>query len=469
MHSLSYRASLLLLLLTSSIFGSTSSTVAPTTTNNDDSCDISLAPAATLLLPYFQVQLTGSANTAQTTVFSVVNVSPYPQIARVTVWTDWGYPALMFNLFMSGYEAKSVDMREMLVRGHVPTEATPVGRFSYGNYASPYLYVPFTGDCGSRTPFPGTLLRDARSFLTTGFGVGAAATCSVADGEDAHVGSDHGPSIAAGYVTVDVVANCSSNLPTSPKYFTRDLLFDNVLIGDYQIIAPYGTGNGYAGGAPLVHIRAIPEGGRPGSIVATRLPYTFYDRLTNINENVPRTIDRRQPLPSAFAARWIDGGETNFETNYAVWREAVTGPQAACDDYSANANMPVAELIRFDERENAASVGRVAASNQKRGLSAASIIAPYAVQFPTLYTTDVGGWAYLNLNNGGDKSYSASREGFGSPRSVSQNWVVVNMFAEGRYGVSSDAQWLGNGCSPALPPTSGARARRIAASPNINP
>ena len=29
----------------------------PTTTDNDDSCDIGVAPAATLLLPYFEVDL----------------------------------------------------------------------------------------------------------------------------------------------------------------------------------------------------------------------------------------------------------------------------------------------------------------------------------------------------------------------------------------------------------------------------
>jgi hypothetical protein len=30
---------------------------------------------------------------------------------------------------------------------------------------------------------------------------------------------------------------------------------------------------------------------------------------------------------------------------------------------------------------------------------------------------------------------------------ASQNWVIVSMFAEGRYSVDFDAAWLGNGCS----------------------
>jgi len=61
------------------------------------------------------------------------------------------------------------------------------------------------------------------------------------------------------------------------------------------------TGN-YAGGNPMVHLRAVPEGGPPGALggvaVATNLPFTFYDRYTT---GFARTIDRRQPLPSVFA------------------------------------------------------------------------------------------------------------------------------------------------------------------------
>lgn len=467
---------LIALTLTSSVAAANSSLASPSTANNDDSCDIGLAPAATLLLPYFQVDLGGDAQTSHTTVFTVINVSAYPQIARVTVWTDWAYPAYMFSLFLTGYDVKSVDLRELLVRGLLPTKPSPLGRFSQPNYSNPNLRLSPSQDCGARIPhIPQAVLDDVRSFLTTGSATGTSVSCAAATGQSVHVGSDHGPNTAAGYVTIDVVANCSATLPTSPGYFTTDLLFDNVLIGDYQIVDPSGTANGYAGGSPLVHIRAIPEGGLPGSIVPTSLPYTFYDRLT-ASGATPRTIDRRQPLPSAFAARWIDGGPTSFETTYAIWREATNGPDAACADYAANDNMPVAEIVRFDERENAAVLGRTVAANERRGLSAASLTPPYSAKFPLLYTTDFGGWAYLNLSNGGAPSYSAARPGFASgdnTRGVSQNWVVVNMFAEDRYGVASDANWLGNGCSPPLPLTSTAKpgdpAGMIAPAANVNP
>lgn len=468
-------AALQIVFLSGHLLAATSSTIGPSTTNNDDSCDIGLAPAATLLLPYFQVELKGTASTARTTVFSVVNVSPSPQIARVTLWTDWSYPALTFSLYLTGYDVRAVDLRAVLKGDH-----------RFPTYDNPYHKQVTHEFCDSRPPkIPQSLLDEVRGFLTTGRAKSESLNCSSATGSTVSVGSDHGPDIAAGYVTIDLVSTCSPALPTSAQYF-KELLFDNVLIGDYQAINPAGTASGFAGGSPLVHLRAIPEGGAAGSIVPTRLPYTFYDRFTDIDEKTPRTIDRRQPLPSAFAARWIDGGPTGFETSYAIWREAVTGANAQCGDYAANDNIPIAEIVRFDERENAAALGEVVAMSNRprRGFSSASVTAPYSPQYPVLYTTDLGGWTYLNLSNGGaaGSTYSTSRPGFGSgdsvkanqfPRNVSQNWVVVNMFAEERYGVTFDAQWLGNGCSPAMAPATSAKsgkvAGRVAPASNINP
>jgi hypothetical protein len=59
---------------------------------NDDSCDISVAPAATLLLPYFEVDFVSTARTARTTIFTVTNVSAQPRIAHVTLSADLKCP-----------------------------------------------------------------------------------------------------------------------------------------------------------------------------------------------------------------------------------------------------------------------------------------------------------------------------------------------------------------------------------------
>ena len=497
----------------------------PTTTNNDDSCDIGNAPAATLLLPYFEVDL-GTAGTGRTTVFSVTNVSPYAQIAHVTLWTDWSFPVLDFNLFLTGYDVQPINLYDIIVRGFIGSttgtglgsSASPNARVSSGGFQAnqingagttginpnigtqPFSTATFSGNpnflgsaatncVAGRLPgqLPSALATDVRALLSTGRSTGAGISCLTLGGTEAQVGGNHGGNTAIGYATIDVAATCSVALPIDPTYYTGEILFDNVLIGDYQDINQSTTAGNYAGGNPMVHIRAIPEGGAAGSApVATNLPFTFYDRYTI--GATSRTIDRRQPLPSAFAARWISGSTAAFDTQYKIWREGFTtgtgvteapgGPGLFfCEDYVINSAIPLVEVVRFDEHENAGIVG------------SGVIVSPPTTSSPTtpetsrqgvtnaLFpqvagSTDAGGWTYMNLSNGGDayasanfgaRPYNATRPGFGAAaslgpglfsRDVSQNWVILSMFAEGRYGVDQDANWLGNGCSAALPPSS---------------
>src|SRR5262245_24090407 len=97
-------------------------TGAPATTNNDDSCDISVAPAATLLLPYFEVDLANAAG--ETTLFTITNVSQLPQIAHVTIWTDFSFPVLDFNIFLTGYDVQSINLFDIISRGRIAEPGT---------------------------------------------------------------------------------------------------------------------------------------------------------------------------------------------------------------------------------------------------------------------------------------------------------------------------------------------------------
>src|SRR5258708_23111884 len=97
-------------------FGSPGIASGPTTTNNDDACDISTAPAATLLLPYFEVDFVSTAATARTTLFTITNTSRVPQIAHVVLWTDWSFAALDFNIFLTGYAVQSINLYDVFNR-----------------------------------------------------------------------------------------------------------------------------------------------------------------------------------------------------------------------------------------------------------------------------------------------------------------------------------------------------------------
>src|SRR5258705_2495956 len=89
----------------------------PATTNNSDSCDIGVTPAATLLLPYFEVDTAAAQGAGATTLFTITNTSRYPQIAHVTVWTDWSFPVLDFNIFLTGYDVQGINLFDVIMLG----------------------------------------------------------------------------------------------------------------------------------------------------------------------------------------------------------------------------------------------------------------------------------------------------------------------------------------------------------------
>ncbi len=445
-------------------FGVGGAAFGPSTTNNDDTCDIGTAPAATLLLPYFEVDFNAPQTSARTTLFTITNVSHLPQIAHVVIWTDWSFPVIDFNIFLTGYDVQSINLYDILARGVIApptgTSSTTTVPDNPGINADPALNTAnpninsLSGCANLPGPIPQGLLADMRAILTTGTGTGATITCV------SKVGGTH--TNAIGYVTVDVNANCNTSLPNVATYFTANILFDNVLIGDYQDVNPNPATGNFAGGSPMVHIRAVPEGGFVGSNPSvapggpTNLPYTFYDRYTIQSpvQIIDRRFDRRQPLPATFAARFISGGTGAFNSSFKIWREgqtigACTGGQAA----SLNSNLAVTELVKFDEHENANTItGDVIISPTPlgQGLPETSNTAVSGAFFPTLPAAagDVAGWVYLNLDNGIRTPYSRNNvpaaAGVARP---SQNWVVVHMEAEGRFSVDFDAAWLGNGCS----------------------
>jgi hypothetical protein len=491
--------------------------VGPSTTNNDDSCDISVTPAATLLLPYFEVSPT---RPGRTTIFSITNVSPYPQIAHVTLWTDWSFPVLDFNIFLTGYDVQPINLFDVIYNGFIAvddpnptlagtgynsvnspapqtvatgngvlsgrprTNTVTVGSTVFVN--NPNISPAATSSCAAGNlpgRIPQQLRQDVASLLTTGTTINGSFSCGSSANitSSSPVGGTH--TNAIGYMTVDVANNCSTTLPTSPSYYSGEILYDNVLIGDYQDVnqTATGLGPGDAGGNTMVHIRAVPEGGAAGVFPAatgpTNLPYTFYDRYTLGNATGVRTIDRRQPLPSTFAARWISGSSAAFDTNYKIWREGITSA-TSCSNAVLNSALAVADVVRFDEREN--STGLIPTSGpiispppvaQAVGLPETSKVnVSNATFFPpasVVAGTTAGGWMYLNLTNnfndlsgaGGASTgvYSAARPGFGATNlgggvtnvRASQNWVIINESANGIYSVDFDAAHLGNGCSPA--------------------
>ena len=92
------------------------------TRDNDDTCDIKVGPAATLLLPYFEVDLDDP--NGLTTLFSVNNASSTEQIAHFVVWSDLSVPVLDFNVYLTGYDVQTINLRDIIANGRLPQTAS---------------------------------------------------------------------------------------------------------------------------------------------------------------------------------------------------------------------------------------------------------------------------------------------------------------------------------------------------------
>ncbi|HYL04398.1 MAG TPA: hypothetical protein VE075_00045, partial [Thermoanaerobaculia bacterium] len=69
-------------------------------------CTIDAVPSATLLLPYFEVDLNNP--NGLTTLFSVNNASATAILVHVVMWSDLSVPVLDFNIYLTGYDVQSV-------------------------------------------------------------------------------------------------------------------------------------------------------------------------------------------------------------------------------------------------------------------------------------------------------------------------------------------------------------------------
>ena len=444
MRTLIAMATALSLLLAAPSFAARFPQAAPATTNNADSCDLGNFPAATLLLPYFEID--PAAPDQRTLLVTITNTSRQPQIAKVVLWTDYGYPVLDFNVFLTGYDVQALNLADVLVRGVIASPSgtsidEPAGTASAANTLNPNFAANVSAACAQGLlpgRIPPSLLADVRNALTKG----TATSCGTS-----RVGGVH--PFLTGYATIDVVATCSATVPTQEAYW-NELLYDNVLAGDYQQLAPTADGapRGDATGNPLVQIRAVPAGGAAGAIVATNLPLTFYGRLTP--RGGARTRDRRQPLPSVFAARFVETSATpsseSFFTTLKIWREGVDGTGSSCSSYLPNRALLVAEAVRFDEHENPSVYAPPVILDPSfrttvtLPLTSSTSTSNTAVFPPLAGTGDAGGWLYLDLDVG------SFRVG-APPGPRNQAWVTVSMGA-GLLATEVDATALGNGCSP---------------------
>ena len=82
-------------------------------------------PAATLLLPYFEVDFDNPNGI--TTLFSINNASATAAVAHVVLWSDESVPTFDFDIYLTGYDVQTISVRDIF-NGSVPITADARGR-----------------------------------------------------------------------------------------------------------------------------------------------------------------------------------------------------------------------------------------------------------------------------------------------------------------------------------------------------
>jgi hypothetical protein len=251
------------------------------------SCPTSQGSAATLLFPYFEVDLDGG----RTTLLAIGGDRGFQEstLARVTLWTDWGVPTLAFDLFLRSGDLQTINLRDLFATGDAPVTRPPAG-----------AYPDCAGRLGGHLVTPATLQLQHTGRSIFGF-------CFASPRRD--------PMLATGYVTVDVVKRCSlpTGNPSTPNpstslYFNLVASTDNELWGDFMLVD---GDQSYASGQSAVAIKADTGLFRPGD-------YTFYGKFVRWTAR-----DARRPLSGQWSARYAQ--EVSFVpfegTELIVWRD----------------------------------------------------------------------------------------------------------------------------------------------------
>jgi hypothetical protein len=244
-------------------------------------CTIDHKPAATLLVPYFQVAVSaGTATPPQVigtasgldfadTFMTVLNASAEPELAHVTVWNRRSLPVLDFNIALTGFDSISWSMAQVL-SGNLPNN--PAAEDQVGNAChdtqGPGHFVKFTGSASSNDGSASTVYSNP---VFTGFAFQLAAELDGTDdclaGGETSLSTD--PDVLSGYVTIDMVNYCTFDNPNDPNYYEANAIgFENALWGDYifqsgRAVPTYGQPMIAleADVAPVVNRVGIPVGG----------------------------------------------------------------------------------------------------------------------------------------------------------------------------------------------------------------
>jgi len=315
-------------------------------------CAFDAVPAATILFPFVALDY-NSPTMGTSTTFSITNVSSEAQIVHVTVWTDFSAAILDFNILLTGYDVISMNIRDIFINGNLPVtkwephsgnEGVSVnGPVSIDNTAHPATWLnpgiddpQPTNSLGDRcntgnssypglyenNPIPPGFLNLFQGYLQVSQTVDRLHSddCDKPYADPYELSptpfwAERDTTYPTWmYITADVVENCNKLFPDQAGYFIDEARYDNVLIGD---VFWTNTEQRFSEASNAVHLEADMDLGAVATTAPTGFPVSFYHRYAALIDDVS---DYREPLPTAWAFRYLGAGIDNIGTDIRVWK-----------------------------------------------------------------------------------------------------------------------------------------------------
>jgi len=316
-------------------------------------CARDTVPAATILYPFIQYNY---ADPDVNTLFSVTNVSNEAVIVHFTLWSDYSLHVVDWNVVLSGFDVQTFSIRDILDNpGVLPSTGTtgsdyewanpdqddgigPIPDYLYASQDTRALYNrcnPSMDAYPSFPPFPQQFKDFMKALIT------ASQTASRwhidCNGNDVTYGDwfeardTTMPSWM--YITADVVWTCNRMMPDLTHFYWEDgpalnpgmnpalaqAMYDNVLIGDIFYL---NDAQNFSEAIPAVSLEA--DRYYPFRDAMDDAPLTFYHQyVMATGAGYSATSgDYREPLPTAWAFRYLNMGAT-MTTNLRVFKRAV--------------------------------------------------------------------------------------------------------------------------------------------------
>ncbi len=299
-------------------------------------CELGTSPAATLLVPYFEVD--PADPDGPDTLVGVTNTGGEPVVVHAVVWNVDAWAVFSFNIYLVPHDLVTFSMRKVLVDGQMPNNACASAnhRFRTGpiDCDGDGRYFDDAWTAGGPLFADGGVPTDIACYPVPSAAVLADRQCKLSIGS-----YDGWNTNLVGYLTLDTVVTCTGALPDAVPghYFslwTLDTDDDgrpdhgvlentNVLMGDIVYLHP---ARERAEGVPAVHIEAWGEGNaleghawgtRPAEWADQGIS-TFYYKYEYQAGLLPN--DAREPLPTVWAFRYLGNMAFDGETWVDVWR-----------------------------------------------------------------------------------------------------------------------------------------------------